>query len=419
MLVPAMFIPRVVYQGRTVNIVIEEGLIAEIEDLGPARSDLLRVIPGMIDLHVHSRQPGGDQKEDWDHLWRAAVKGGVTTIVTMPNPKPEITTIDTLVLARQLAVKSLIKPLFWFGATPNNSDQIRLAAKEPDVVGIKMFMGSSTGDLLVSKREDQRLIFQLGYELNLPVATHSEDEEMIKRNLAAFSKPTVQDHHLIRSAEAEIKAVKQALRLASEAKCQLHICHVSTPGSVKLIYAARKAGQKVSLEVAPHHLLLDCRSLKGSRGGFFKMNPPLRSPEEREKLYLQFCLGLADTVGSDHAPHTKEEKSQSNYKDIPSGVPGVETMLPLLIEWAILSENWERLVAVSSFNASRILKILGDRGSIAVGKRADLVLIDPQGETKITNETVASKCGWSPFAGQKLRGKIRATIVGGEVLYQS
>jgi len=412
---------KVAVQGRLVNIKIgRNGRIAGIDELGPAKPDSPVAIPGMIDLHVHSRQPGGNHKEDWDHLWKAAVKGGVTTIVTMPNTSPPIVDLETLQLARELASSSLIKPLFWFGATAkDNSSAIKLACQEKDVVGIKMFMGSSTEAMTIEKPEDQLRVLRLGAKLRVPVAIHAETEARIQANLAALKdKPTVANHSKIRDTRAEVTAVKQALDLAKRAGCQVYFLHISTPEAAELIIRAQANGQLVWFEVTSHHLFLDDDFLQGEQGGFYKMNPPLRNFEQVAGLLEIFSNDQADTVGSDHAPHTREEKVGRDYAGTPSGVPGIETSLPLLINQVLLSQlSWECLVQYTSTRPAEILN-LRRKGQIAIGSDADLVVIDPGGETRITNQNIASKCGWTPFDGLTTRGRIVSTIVGGQLLYK-
>lgn len=411
-------IEDIVWQDRLIRIFIDQGRIYRIEDLGPGSPKALHVIPGMIDLHVHSRQPGGDCKEDWEHLYQAAIMGGVTTVVTMPNTAPAITNMETLQVARDLAKNSPLQPRFWFGATADNFEDMQEALRQPDVVGLKMFMGSSTGDLLIDTASRQLAVLQLAAKNRAVVAVHAEDEHIIQTQLKASHKNLCSKrHHLIRPPAAEAEAVNSILHLSKEAGCELYICHVSLASTAKHIVGRQAKGQLVWIEVTPHHLFLDQHSLETDRAPFFQMNPPLRHPNNRERLLKLFLDDKLDTVGSDHAPHTVAEKQSNDYQKIPSGIPGLQTSLPLLVDLVVNGRlSWQRLVDYTSRRPAEIAGF-ANKGKIEVGADADFVIINPNLPTEITNQSMAYKCGWTPFAGKTTQGRIVATMLAGEFHY--
>jgi len=368
-------------------------------DLPPGiKTENLLAIPGIIDPHVHFRTPGAEYKENWETGARAAIAGGVTGVFDMPNNSPSVTDKEILAEKKEIIRQQLQKtgiPLrhyFYFGATAGNAGKIENVKNE--IIGIKMFMGASTGDLLVDKYEDQEKIFKKAAELDLVVSVHAESDAIIKENQAKFSNPALADHSKIRSREAAVAAVMQAIGLAKKFGTKLYICHVSTKEEIELIKKAKSDGQKIYAEVAPHHLFLD-ESDYENLGTKAQMNPPVRTTKDREILWQALNDGTIDTIGTDHAPHTLEEKAKP-YPLSPSGVTGIETMLPLMLNAHNQRKiSLEKIVELTSTN---IQKIFGFPES------GDWTLINPNLEKEVKNENLKTKCKWSPFAGRILKG---------------
>jgi dihydroorotase len=407
---------------KRVDIIIDGSKIKSVGEVIPSEEGIdgtgLIVIPGVIDPHVHFRIPGGGHKEDWETGSAAALRGGVTTVFDMPNTWPSLTTRKRLEEKREIvSATSKIQARFWFGATKNNLDEIVAVSHEPDIIGVKVFMGSSTGDLLITEENDLRRIFSICAENNLVVGVHAEDEKRMRaRRLALGPEPLVKNHYLIRDTLVEIFAVKAALSIAKETGCLLYLCHISTPESLKLALDAKEADLPVFIEVTPLHITLEKSKLQGDNGGYFKMNPPLRTAEQVARLGEFVCNGFVDTIGSDHAPHTRAEKQKEKYDEIPSGVPGVETLLPIMFNLVVEGKlTLERLVSLTSAKAAKIFG-LNSKGKIEPGYDADLVLIDPNQTITIRNEDMASKCGWTPYDGMMVKGIPKITIIGGKIM---
>lgn len=392
-----------------VSVLIQgEWIVAVAPDIAPDSAEVIDargrfVLPGVIDAHVHLRQPGAEHKEDFDSGTAAALAGGVTTVLDMPNSPVATTSVSALADKAALAA-SLARCDFglYIGATGDNADE---AGAATDAVGLKLYMGSSTGNLLVADLKAQHRHF-VAYPSARPLAVHAEDEEAVQ----AFSRgerrpPTC----------AEL-AVGRAIALARATGRRLHVCHVSTGVEAELIALARRQGLAVTFEASPHHLFLT-REDAARLGPLGMMNPPLRSREDVEALWGH--LGAVDMVASDHAPHTLEEKRSATP---PAGVPGVETMLPLLFDAALAGRlTLPRLATLLAAGPASVFR-LPYKGQIAPGYHADLVIIDPEAAT-VLGERVHSRCGWTPFAGRSVRGRIERVLLrgadayaGGEVL---
>ncbi len=427
-----MILQNLIWERAVVNVTISDGRIAAIEVIRPAdESDLANLywlLPGGVDLHVHGREPDEDEtgeprpsvlkKEDWEHLCRAAILGGITTVVLMPNPTPPIISVKAVRHARTyVPANSPIKPYYWIGATPNNLAEIEAARAECDVVGVKSYLGSTFGPLLLEHYEDQLAVARLCARLNWPNAVHCEDEALMKSLLAKLDRePQLCDHPDIRSEEVEVKAVEQALRVGHDSGCWMHFCHVSTVTAAEMIFAARAGGQRVSAETCPHYWRFNRDCLQLSDAGRYKMNPPLRAEATRHGIWERLVNGSFDTIGSDHAPHRAEEKNQTRYQSCPSGIPGIQTLMPLTID-LVLGEQMSVADAIHC-TSTWPSKIIGlERGVIKAGAVADLVLVDPRQQTEITNASMAYKCGWTPYDGITTQGKIVATMIGGRLYH--
>lgn len=365
----------------------------------------LTAVPAFIDTHVHFRTPGAEYKENWETGAKAAIAGGVTTVLDMPNNTPSITTETILDEKIKLVEEQLKKadiPLrayFYLGATLNNLDEIEKCKNK--IIGVKVFMGASTGDLLVSDYETQKNIFKKCATLNLVVAVHAEDDEIINREKNKFPDATVHEHGKIRPNIAAQTAVKKAIDLARETDTTLYILHSSTTEEIELIRQAKKEGLRVFAEVTPHHLFLT-EEAYDTLGAKAQMNPPLRSKNDQKALWEAINDGTIDTVGTDHAPHTLQEKTLA-YPQSPSGVPGIETYLPLLLDAYNAGKiTLQKIVELTHINPQKIF---------GLKENNDWVLVDLNEVKKIKNENLKTKCGWSPFAGLELKGTPKFTIL--------
>lgn len=402
---------------------VEDGRIAEIGSVAGETERSIDasgawVFPGVIDAHVHFRDPGFPRKEDWSTGSAAALAGGVTTVFDMPNTDPTTTDPTALEEKRERASsKSRCNFGLFFGATTDNPD---LYDAVEGVPGLKIYMGTSTGDLLVSKREDLEPVFDQWHGL---ICVHAEDQPRLEERARQFegrSDPAV--HSEIRDPKAAALAVEQACDLALEYGRDLHIVHLSTAEELQVLDAARERaedrGEEVELtaEVCPHHLFLDTRAY-GELGTKARVNPPLRSPEAREAVWEALREGRIQFVATDHAPHTLEEKRR-DYREAPSGLPGVQTMLPLMVDAADRGECRPEDVVEWLAHAPARRYGLTDRGRLEVGTRADVTIVDPDLRRKVTHEGQFSNCGWTPWAGEHLTGWPVATFVGGELAYR-
>lgn len=355
-------------------------------------------LPGLVDPHVHFRVPGGEHKENWITGARTALAGGFTTVIDMPNNNPAITNHAALAQKNKIIDEQLrqagipLRRYFYLGATADNLDEFVKTREE--IIGIKLFMGASTGNLLVDRRENQEKIFKRAAELNLLVAVHAEDEEEIQKQKDKIKNPTIADHSKIRSRIAAVKAVAQTIELAKKYNTRLYICHVGTAEETKIIKEAKKQGIKIYAEVTPHHLFLDESAYK-KLGTLAQMNPPLRTAADCAALWQGINDGTIDTIGSDHAPHTLEEKSQQ-YPASPSGVPGIETTLPLLLTAYHKGKiSLEKIIELTHDNPQKIFNLL---------KNNDQIIVNMNLEKEVKNANLKTKCGWSPFVGWKLIG---------------
>ncbi len=351
-----------------------------------------------------------EHKEDLFTASLACARGGVTSFLEMPNTKPLTSTKAALDDKLQRAAsKSLVNYGFFLGATAENLEDLRSA--EP-VCGIKIFMGSSHGALLVSTEAEIEPIFAVGKRL---IAVHAEDHARIlerRKQFAGISDPAI--HSQIQDEQAALNATKLALKLSKKYQRRLHILHLSTGIEAELLRQDKPSW--VTAEVTPQHLLLNTEAYS-KIGTLAQMNPPLRSPENNEILWQALLDGVIDFIATDHAPHTLEEKAQP-YPKSPSGMPGVETSLALMLTQA---KSGKCTVAqVSNWMSTAVAKAYGipNKGAIAVGYDADLILVDLNNYRPVLREELKTKCGWSPFEGWNLTGWTQITIVGGQIVYE-
>ncbi len=386
--------------------------IAAIGDL--ARTDAgdiidakgLHVLPGVIDSQVHFREPGLTHKEDLETGSRAAVLGGVTAVFDMPNTKP--LTIGAAELADKVALgrhRMHCDFAFWVGGTNENARDLGELEWLPGAAGVKVFMGSSTGSLLVANDEGLVEILQ---HIRRRAAFHCEDEDLLeaRKPLRVDNDPA--SHALWRDETTALRATQRLIALAREAHASVHILHVSTAEEIDFLKDHKDIA---SVEATTHHLSLDA-SHYSRLGTKLQMNPPVRAARHRDHLWCGLDQGIVDILGSDHAPHTLEEKAKA-YPLSPSGMPGVQTLVPIMLDHVNAGRlTLARFVDLTSAGPARLFGIAG-KGRVAVGYDADFTIVDLKKRETIKDEWIASRCGWTPYAGMQVKGWPVGTILRG------
>ncbi|MCO8124905.1 dihydroorotase [Stieleria sp. TO1_6] len=400
-------------QVRTGSVLVDDGKILDV-DAGAVSADEvidctgLHLMPGVIDDQVHFRDPGLTHKEDLATASRACAAGGVTSFLEMPNTKPPAVTLQGVREKEQNAArKSLVNYGFYIGATPDNVAELATAA---DVPGIKIFIGSSTGNLLVDEQEALERIFA---ETTLPICAHCEDEQTVRANALKFAGTTdIHDHSNIRNVEAAVVATKRATELAKRHKHRFHVLHVSTAAELPLL---ADAAPYVTAEVCPHHLFfnVDDYDRLGTR---IQMNPSIKTADDNRQLFAALLAGTIQVIATDHAPHTLEEKSQA-YPQSPSGLPAVENSLALMLNQVAAGRCTISQVAAWMCDApARVWGIVG-KGRIEPGYDADLVLVDLAKQKTIHDAQQHTKSKWSPWDSETLTGWPVQTFLGGRRVY--
>ncbi|MGF7159754.1 dihydroorotase [Rhodoligotrophos appendicifer] len=368
----------------------------------------LHILPGVIDTHVHFREPGALQKEDLASGSLSAVMGGVTAFFEMPNTTPPTTSAEAL--ASKVAIgtdRAFCDFAFYVGATLENIEELGHLERLPGCCGIKVFMGASTGTLLVESDEGIAAVLR---QANRRVAFHSEDEERLRRRVSQQREGDPSSHSQWRDAEAALLGTRRLLKLASEAGKRIHVLHVTTSEEMQLL-ALHKA--VATVEVTPQHLTLTSPEAYDRLGTRAQMNPPLRDETHAAGLWLGTAQGVADTIGSDHAPHTLEEKAKS-YPLSPSGMPGVQTLVPIMLDHVNAGRlSLESFVDLTAHGPQRVFGI-ANKGRIAVGYDADFTIVDLKMQRLIEDKWIASRCGWTPFAGRLVTGWPVGTVVRGQ-----
>ena len=366
----------------------------------------LTVLPGVIDTQVHFREPGLDHKEDLESGSRAAVLGGVTAVFEMPNTRPNTDSADALADKLTRAKRMWCDHAFYIGATNANADHLAELERLPGCSGVKVFMGASTGDLLVSDDATLARVLASGRRR---VAIHAEDEPRMQARAHLRVEGDPSSHPVWRDDESAMLATRRIVALAEVAKRRIHVLHVTTPAELEFLGTKKHIA---SVEVTPQHLTLAGEEAYPRLGTFAQMNPPIRSAAHRDGLWHWLNQGVPDVVGSDHAPHTREEKAQT-YPASPSGMPGVQTLLPLLLDHMNAGRlSLQRLVDLTSAGAQRLFGLTA-KGRIAAGYDADFTVVDLKAEWTITADWLASRCGWSPFEGKAITGRPIGTIIRG------
>jgi dihydroorotase len=397
------------------DIGISGGRIAAIGDCatGAAARTIdargLHILPGVIDTQVHFREPGMEHKEDLASGSRAAVLGGVTAVFEMPNTSPATTSAEALAdkVARARG-RMHCDFAFYVGATSENVDRLPELERLPGAAGVKVFMGSSTGDLLVDAEETLTAVLA---RISRRAAFHAEDEARLRARAAIRREGDPASHSEWRDEAAALAATQTLLRLASVAGKRVHVLHVSTAAEMELLALHKDIA---SVEVTPQHLTLTADEAYAALGTKAQMNPPLRDLSHQQALWWGIAQGVVDVLGSDHAPHTLDEKTKP-YPASPSGMPGVQTLVPVMLDQVNKGRlSLARFVDLTSAGPARVFGI-ADKGRVAVGYDADLTIVDLKAEKTIENEWIASKCGWTPFAGRKVMGWPVGTVVRGRL----
>ena len=392
------------------------GRIAAIGSLGNAKAAEsydargLHVLPGAMDTQVHFREPGNEHKEDLETGSRAAILGGVTSVFEMPNTAPPTTTRAAIEDKLSRAKNRMhCDYAFYAGATPANIGALAELERVPGVCGIKAFLGSSTGTLLLNKPDDILAALKAGRRR---VAVHSEDEDRLigRKHFAERGKP--QTHPVWRDAEAARASTERVLKLARMAGRRLHVLHVTTGDEIPLLAAAKDIA---TAETTPQHLTLSAPECYERLGTYAQMNPPIRDEAHRLALWEAVRDGVIDVIGSDHAPHTREEKDKT-YPESPSGMPGVQTLATIMLDHVNKGNlTLERFIDLTASGPQRIFGIAG-KGRIALGYDADFTIVDMGLTREIQNKWIASTCGWTPFDGMKTKGWPVATIIRGRTV---
>ncbi|WP_260293263.1 dihydroorotase [Sedimenticola hydrogenitrophicus] len=377
------------------------------------------LIPGMIDDQVHFREPGATHKGDMHSESRAAVAGGITSFMDMPNTNPQTTTRRALEEKYVLAAdRALANHAFYLGATNDNLDEL-VALDPKQACGIKVFMGASTGNMLVNSEQALESIFR---DAPILIATHCEDTPTIQHLEESYREKYGEDvpmecHPQIRSAEACYLSSSMAVELAKKHDTRLHVLHLTTARELELFQPGPPDGKRITAEACVHHLYFDDRDY-ARKGSFIKCNPAVKTRADRDALRKALADGRIDVVATDHAPHTLDEKLESYFKS-PAGLPLVQWALPMMFElYHDRLITLEQLVEKTSHAPARLFNV-SQRGYLREGYWADLALVDLNDPTRVERRDVLYKCGWSPMEGERLRSRIVATFVNGQIAYHN
>ncbi len=406
------------------DLLIRNGRIDRIDpeiratgNMRTLKADGRTLLPGMIDDQVHFREPGAVHKGDINSESLAAVAGGITSFMDMPNTNPQTVTLQALEEKYQIAAaRSAANYAFYLGATNDNIGEIRRLGPG-QACGIKVFMGASTGSMLVDRVETLEAIFKDAEAL---IATHCEDTPTIlsneERARAEYGDQVPMSlHPQIRSAEACYLSSSMAVELARRNDARLHVLHLTTAREMELFDAGPLDGKRITAEACVHHLFFDDRDYE-FKGSFIKCNPAIKSADDREALRRALAEDRIDVIATDHAPHTLDEKLNSYFK-APAGLPLVQWAMPMALEiYHDQLLSLEQLVEKTSHGPARLFKV-AERGYLREGYWADLVLVDLNSPFRVEREAVRYKCGWSPLEGRRLRSRVVATFVNGQVAY--
>lgn len=414
----------------TGDVLIEDGIITEVASSITSSADTTidlsgkYLMPGMVDTHVHFREPGLTHKGDITTETQAAIAGGVTTVCDMPNTIPQVLTYDILKQKQQLyAQKSYCNFGIYMGTGKDNREELKKANDDNTIPAFKIFMAESTGDMTLA---EDRYLEPIFAETTKLIAVHAEDEQRILDRKAAFAAGTLEgakdldpsdplQHALIRDNMAAALGTKHAVELALKYHHQTHILHMSAAEELEYLQRGKDAGL-VTGETCPHYLLFSREEIS-KHGGYRIMNPALKQQKDVEALWQAIQSGLIDHYATDHAPHLREEKDLP-YGQLPAGLPEIQFALPLLLHWAAQGKlTLQQVVSLYAEMPARHYGI-NRKGHIAVGMDADITIVNPDAEFTITDDHVLSRCRWTPFSGMRLTGgSIETTIVNGTIVY--
>ena len=368
------------------------------------------VLPGIIDTQTHFREPGSTDVEDLESGSRAAVLGGVTSLFEMPNTNPPTSNLVEFDKKLQLAKNRMHSNYaFYFGATPDNIEQLSKLKDVEGCCGVKLFAGSSTGKLLVDKEADIEKVISNSDRV---VSIHSEDEEILNLRKKFIKEGDVHSHPEWRNTECAISSTRRVVKIAERYNKKIHVLHVTTKEEVDFLAMHKK---NVTFEITPQHLTLYAPDCYDKLGTYAQMNPPLRTKEHYDRLWVAIKNNIVDVLGSDHAPHSKENKNK-NYPNTPSGMPGVQTIFPIMLDHVNNGKlTLEQLIKLMCENPCKIFGIK-NKGYLKEGYDADLTIANMNKEVTIKDEMIASKCGWTPFNNHKVKGFPVGTIVNGNLV---
>ena len=368
------------------------------------------VLPGIIDTQTHFREPGSTDVEDLESGSRAAVLGGVTSLFEMPNTNPPTSNLIEFDKKLQLAKDRMHSNYaFYFGATPDNIDQLSKLKDVEGCCGVKLFAGSSTGKLLVDKEADIEKVISSSDRI---VSIHSEDEAILKMRVKFKKNGDVHSHPEWRNVECAMSSTRRVVKIAERYNKKIHVLHVTTKEEVDFLAMHKK---NVTFEITPQHLTFYAPDCYEKLGTYAQMNPPIRTKEHYDRLWVAIKNNVVDVLGSDHAPHSRENKDKE-YPNTPSGMPGVQTIFPVMLDHVNSGKlSLEQLIKFMCENPCRIFGIQ-NKGYIKEGFDADFTIVDMNKEQIIKNEMMASKCGWTPFDNYKVKGFPVGTIVNGNLV---
>lgn len=399
------------------DIAVKSGRIAGLGRFEQAAEIIdcrgLHILPGVIDSQVHLREPGGEHKEDLETGGRAAVMGGVTSVFEMPNTNPLTVTAEALAdKVRRATGRMYCDFAFYVGGTRQNIEDLPRLERLPGSAGVKVFMGSSTGDLLV---EDDKGVAQILSKISRRAAFHCEDEVRLNERKGERRPGDASSHPIWRDAEAARLCTERLLGLARRTGKRVHVLHVTTADEFPLLAANKDIA---TVEVTPQHLTFSSKDY-ARLGTKLQMNPPVRDKSHREAIWRALQSGIVDVLGSDHAPHTREEKAKP-YPQSPSGMTGVQTLVPIMLDHVNSGRlSLERFVDLTSHGPARIFSI-SRKGRIAAGYDADFTIVDLKRKQTIMDSWIESRCGWTPYDGREVQGWPVGTIVRGKrVMWES
>ena len=396
------------------DLAIKDGKIRLIGQISEKSKEVINaegqiVLPGCIDTQTHFREPGSTDTEDLHSGSRAAIVGGITSVFEMPNTNPPTSNMIEFQRKLDLAKNRMYcNYAFYFGATADNANLLANLKDLEGCCGIKLFAGSSTGNLLVAKEDDIDKVFQNSSKV---VAVHSEDEEILKINKKLIKKSDVHTHPVWRSVECAISSTRRIVKIAERYNKKAHILHITTKEEVDFL--SQHKGN-ITFEITPQHLTLFAPDCYNKLGTYAQMNPPLRDKSHHDRLWYAVRNNLNDTIGSDHAPHLKINKDKE-YPKSPSGMPGVQTLMPVMLNH--VNDGKLTLNQLINLVCENPVKIFGikNKGYIKEGYDADFTIVDMNKTIEIKNKNIESKCKWSPFDGYNFKGTPQATIINGEI----